>query len=172
MVFDPIPQPLPVHFFGSRPQPPTSPYLRHSICSLESHSDVRCKCRNVSSSKVLIAQRCVACAMKGLFFFNWLIAPPENPEDSQQYSWLFLEKMIWHFWILYCTSKYQAGTNAVQHAQFSNPLGMGHVCMYVCYVDRHMCACVYIHLSLFVSDCIPGIYIIRVFSYEYVCSKW
>ena len=27
MVLDPIPQPLPVHFFGSRPQPPTS---RHS----------------------------------------------------------------------------------------------------------------------------------------------
>jgi len=26
MVLDPIPQPLPVHFFGSRPQPPTSPY--------------------------------------------------------------------------------------------------------------------------------------------------
>ena len=24
MVLDPIPQPLPVHFFGSRPQPPTS----------------------------------------------------------------------------------------------------------------------------------------------------
>ena len=31
MVLDPIPQPLPVHFFGSRPQPPTSrstlPYI-------------------------------------------------------------------------------------------------------------------------------------------------
>ena len=26
MVLDPIPQPLHVHFFGSRPQPPTSPY--------------------------------------------------------------------------------------------------------------------------------------------------
>jgi len=25
MVLDPIPQSLPVHFFGSRPQPPTSP---------------------------------------------------------------------------------------------------------------------------------------------------
>ena len=30
MVLDPIPQSLPVHFFGSRPQPPTSPYLSHS----------------------------------------------------------------------------------------------------------------------------------------------
>jgi len=31
MVLDPIPQPLPVHFFGSRPQPPTShrPCLSH-----------------------------------------------------------------------------------------------------------------------------------------------
>jgi len=27
MVLDPIPQPLPVHFFGSRPQPPTSPRI-------------------------------------------------------------------------------------------------------------------------------------------------
>ena len=29
MVLDPIPQSLPVHFFGSRPQPPTSP---HRMC--------------------------------------------------------------------------------------------------------------------------------------------
>ena len=28
MVLDPIPQSLPVHFFGSRPQPPTSRWLR------------------------------------------------------------------------------------------------------------------------------------------------
>ena len=27
MVLDPIPQSLPVHFFGSRPQPPTSRYV-------------------------------------------------------------------------------------------------------------------------------------------------
>ena len=27
MVLDPIPQSLPVHFFGSRPQPPTSPHV-------------------------------------------------------------------------------------------------------------------------------------------------
>ena len=30
MVLDPIPLPLPVHFFGSRPQPPTSPMERLS----------------------------------------------------------------------------------------------------------------------------------------------
>ena len=31
MVLDPIPQILPVHFFGSRPQPPTSPYVPHPV---------------------------------------------------------------------------------------------------------------------------------------------
>ena len=31
MVFDSIPQSLPVHFFGSRPQPPTSPEMRFCI---------------------------------------------------------------------------------------------------------------------------------------------
>ena len=31
MVLDPIPQSLPVHFFGSRPQPPTS--LESCLCS-------------------------------------------------------------------------------------------------------------------------------------------
>jgi len=31
MVLDPIPQSLPVHFFGSRPQPPTSPLLRLAV---------------------------------------------------------------------------------------------------------------------------------------------
>ena len=35
MVLDPIPQSLPVHFFGSRPQPPTSPIesIRGHLCS-------------------------------------------------------------------------------------------------------------------------------------------
>ena len=33
MVLDPIPQSLPVHFFGSRPQPPTSPvYGGYAAC--------------------------------------------------------------------------------------------------------------------------------------------
>ena len=32
MVLDPIPQSLPVHFFGSRPQPPTSPHDCLSKC--------------------------------------------------------------------------------------------------------------------------------------------
>ena len=31
MVLDPIPQPLPVHFFGSRPQPPTSRAWRRAL---------------------------------------------------------------------------------------------------------------------------------------------
>ena len=34
MVLDPIPQSLPVQFFGSRPQPPTSPYNHIRSCSL------------------------------------------------------------------------------------------------------------------------------------------
>jgi len=33
MVLDPIPQSLPVHFFGSRPQPPTSRYTSHRLVS-------------------------------------------------------------------------------------------------------------------------------------------
>jgi len=33
MVLDPIPQSLPVHFFGSRPQPPTSPFVRQKRLS-------------------------------------------------------------------------------------------------------------------------------------------
>jgi len=38
MVLDPIPQSLPVHFFGSRPQPPTSPAAsayRHDVSVLQ-----------------------------------------------------------------------------------------------------------------------------------------
>ena len=35
MVLDPIPQSLPVHFFGSRPQPPTSlPHAKASIATI------------------------------------------------------------------------------------------------------------------------------------------
>ena len=41
MVLDPIPQPLPVHFFGSRSQPPTSPHNRsHSIIQTEVDSSI------------------------------------------------------------------------------------------------------------------------------------
>ena len=35
MVLDPIPQSLPVHFFGSRPQPPTSPRYSASILRIQ-----------------------------------------------------------------------------------------------------------------------------------------
>jgi len=41
MVLDPIPQPLPVHFFGSRPQPPTSaPHaqVQESVQMAHSHT--------------------------------------------------------------------------------------------------------------------------------------
>ena len=34
MVLDPIPPPLPVHFFGSRPQPPTSPWESWSFLGI------------------------------------------------------------------------------------------------------------------------------------------
>jgi len=46
MVLDPIPQSLPVHFFGSRPQPPTSrvvcvPALLVSIRNSHDHTDMQ-----------------------------------------------------------------------------------------------------------------------------------
>jgi len=45
MVLDPIPQPLPVHFFGSRPQPPTSLptscYQPSILTQLHTHVDVQ-----------------------------------------------------------------------------------------------------------------------------------
>jgi len=40
MVLDPIPQPLPVHFLGSRPQPPTSLKDLHlCVCKRETNTD-------------------------------------------------------------------------------------------------------------------------------------
>jgi len=48
MVLDPMPQPLPVHFFGSRPQPPTSPEIaeNESLKQETSHllGEHRCVC--------------------------------------------------------------------------------------------------------------------------------
>jgi len=50
MVLDPIPQPLPVHFFGSRPQPPTSPlideqvYVQRVVCVCVSVCLCACAC--------------------------------------------------------------------------------------------------------------------------------
>ena len=38
MVLDPIPQPLPVHFLGSRPQPPTSPFYCLEGNNVPTHS--------------------------------------------------------------------------------------------------------------------------------------
>ena len=45
MVLDPIPQSLPVHFFGSRPQPPTSrgsSRLHDSYCAMSDHDSYMC----------------------------------------------------------------------------------------------------------------------------------
>ena len=46
MVLDPIPQPLPVHYFGSRPQPPTSPSHQQWLCQITRYHSAQ-KCRRV-----------------------------------------------------------------------------------------------------------------------------
>jgi len=148
MVFDPIHQPLPVHFFGSRPQPPTSPYLRHSICSLESHSDVRCKCRNVSSSKVLIAQRCVACAMKGLFFSigclhhqKILRILKNTPDCFRKDDLTFLDFVLY----IQVPSWYKrSATCPILESTWNG------TCVHVCVLrgSAHVCMCVYTFISI------------------------
>ena len=53
MVLDPIPQSLPVHFFGSRPQPPTSRHARmFSLALSRTHNAV---------IQIYITNDCVAC---------------------------------------------------------------------------------------------------------------
>ena len=58
MVLDPIPQSLPVHFFGSRPQPPTSRAVNECVlrtcmnvcyvrCVYDMNECVQCTCMNV-----------------------------------------------------------------------------------------------------------------------------
>ena len=58
MVLDPIPQSLPVHFFGSRPQPPTSriksAYALHLLTSCVCGVSVICVCAN----KALLSGAC------------------------------------------------------------------------------------------------------------------
>jgi len=56
MVLDPIPQSLPVHFFGSRPQPPTSPHT----CVL-SHECVRACCQICVRVGVCVCTRARVC---------------------------------------------------------------------------------------------------------------
>jgi len=56
MVLDPIPQPLPVHFFGSRPQPPTShTYVSEVLCK------VMCVCVWISMIYVCMWGRVKMC---------------------------------------------------------------------------------------------------------------
>jgi len=50
MVLDPIPQSLPVHFFGSRPQPPTSPSNEQYILSY-----LRARRNSVCTASVLLS---------------------------------------------------------------------------------------------------------------------
>ena len=50
MVLDPIPQTLPVHFFGSRPQPPTSRRLRIKM-TIEKSEKVMCITSRLHSMK-------------------------------------------------------------------------------------------------------------------------
>ena len=65
MVLDPIPQSLPVHFFGSRPQPPTSP----SACKSADFQRVQVSHthslpRFLSHTQIL----CMGCVRQGLYF--------------------------------------------------------------------------------------------------------
>ena len=60
MVLDPIPQSLPVHFFGSRPQPPTSPYMFEAEL-VASHLDLTFMCRSLFISMGLFCRSLFIC---------------------------------------------------------------------------------------------------------------
>ena len=74
MVLDPIPQSLPVHFFGSRPQPPTSPSyrVRQNSPSYTSKSPYLCtqkRHRHVHSKEPDICPQIFCQLLQGCAFF-------------------------------------------------------------------------------------------------------
>ena len=78
MVLDPIPQSLPVHFFGSRPQPPTSPCVAKCLLQI-SHvahmtSRIRINSRLTSHStraNPALSSRKVALCLINFFLINF-----------------------------------------------------------------------------------------------------
>jgi len=77
MVLDPIPQSLPVYFFGSRPQPPTSRVMCDEACDNSVHKYMHehtCMCMNMcvetcrsSRHASYVAYGCVRCVMNAWY---------------------------------------------------------------------------------------------------------
>jgi len=78
MVLDPMPQSLPVHFFGSRPQPPTSP--RHTVCTQNKRRVYASKRRGKRKTKQL-------CLLKENLFssrvFRSLLSKRTSQKENQ-----------------------------------------------------------------------------------------
>ena len=83
MALDPIPQSLPVHFFGSRPQPPTSPIVYECVSMYE--------CVGVHECGGVCTSVCVCvCVCVCFVFCNKICAPSAPSTGVSKYDWVNL----------------------------------------------------------------------------------
>jgi len=93
MVLDPIPQSLPVHFFGSRPQPPTSHLERNCACERE-------KEREKINLSFLV---CSVCWNEMLYLeMEWVCGWGTEHTKSRR-SWLCVLCVLWRSWLCVLT---------------------------------------------------------------------
>jgi len=83
MVLDPIPQSLPVHFFGSRPQPPTSQHAYHLVYIYNPHVY-----HIVKKTLQHTAQHCntLQHTVKGHMSVNWVSLVSSTPVTQYKYT--------------------------------------------------------------------------------------
>ena len=87
-VLDPIPQSLPVHFFGSRPQPPTSPHMYtdktpHTLQTQNTHTHILSYPPPTHTLSVFQLQPAESCSTHKLAHF----IPLRNFICNKTYSW-------------------------------------------------------------------------------------
>ena len=74
MVLDPIPQSLPVHFFGSRPQPPTSPGIINVCTHVRPYPFLSLMCNVVDIQSICVYMQCRFDSMCIIVYFQRVLS--------------------------------------------------------------------------------------------------
>jgi len=169
MVLDPIPQSLPVHFFGSRPQPRTSPSARRGIWKtasplkkefkingnktntsrvflhfsrrgLSSSRNLKNEYSSLRESKNLVWSSGLRCFMTLSYFLSAL----RMPSKLSLYLCIYMYKY---------TCSAPCGVLCNPEGGMSKPW---HLCTYICtyiyiymYIYMYICICTYIHMYIY-----------------------
>ena len=183
MVLDPIPQSLPVHFFGSRPQPPTSHVVRThalhiSVCIYTSLQCIRIYCRYCERTRADCTQCndgamivCIkACTQCNRHLLIYCICCERTRADCTQCSRDIMTVCVKNRTLLPNKSLLQ-GSFAKKTYNFKEPATCSHSIAYLHTVQQRYHDCLYVYRALLQKRPISLRSLLIVASPQHQCTQ-